>query len=114
MPCNGENYFIKTRTAFVDNPKHKQLIDILTRRLCHACSLLEENSIEMPAELYEWHYEHKLEDQARIKEAKRRREEREAQERRDEYLQSVKERIMKQMTDDEKEALGFLPNIGDI
>lgn len=54
----------------------------------------------------EWWHEYKLENQERTKEAKRRAEEQDAKERRAEYLVSVKDRVIGQLTDDEREALG--------
>ena len=105
MPCNGGHYF--GRTEYVDNPNLVKKIDVLTRRLCFACQLLEDNGIDTGKELNEWHYEHKLEDEALKAEAKRRAEEKDAKIRRQEYLQSVKERVLGQLTDDERESLGI-------
>ena len=81
----------------------------MTRRLCHACQLLSDNNVDLPKELDEWWYEHKLEDDERTAEAKRRAEEQEASDRRSEYLASVKDRVLNQLTDDEREALGIQP-----
>lgn len=106
MPCNSGNYF-GSHTIYESDPEDRKKIDVLTRRLCHACQLLEDNSVEIPKELDEWWYEHKMEDQARIAEAKRRAEVQSAKQRRDEYLTSVKERVIGQLTDDEREALGL-------
>ena len=106
MPCNGGNYF-RSHTEYVSDPDDRKKIDVLTRRLCHACQLLDDNGVEIPKELDEWWYEHKLEDQARIAEAKRRAESQLAKQRRDEYLASVKARVIGQLTDDEREALGL-------
>jgi len=106
MPCNGGNYF-GGQIRVVNDPKDRKTIDDLTRKLCHACQLLEDAGAPIPAELNEWWYEHKLEDQERIKEAKRRAAAQSAEQRRATYLASVKERMLTQMTDDEKEALGI-------
>lgn len=107
MPCNGGNYFGHHSVEYRDNPDQQKKINMLTRWLCHACSLLEKNKINMGRELNEWHYEHKLEDAARIAEAKRREQIETAKKRRQKYLKSVKERVLVQLTDDEKEALGL-------
>ena len=106
MPCNGGHYF-DSHVKYRDNPKHKKEIDVLTRRLCFACGLLEKSNIDMGKELNEWHYEHKLQDEKLMAEAKRRKEEESAESRRKKYLADVKKRVLTQMTDDEKEALGI-------
>lgn len=105
MPCSDGNYF--GRTEYIDNPQLKKEIDVLTRRLCHACKLLAENNVALPKELEEWWYEHRLEDEARTAESKRRAEQQTAKKRRAEYLASVKERVLGQLTEDEREALGL-------
>lgn len=105
MPCNGGNYF--GHTEYVTDPELVKRVDVLTRRLCHACQLLEESGASLPKELDEWWYEHKLEDEARIAEAKKRATEQSAADRRAEYLESVRERVMNQLTDDEIDALGL-------
>lgn len=105
MPCNGGNYFGGTRV--VSDPADQKRIDELTRRLCHACTLLQEAKITLPDELDEWWYEHRLADEERKLEAKRRAEAEEAEVRRKRYLKSVKSRLLKQLSDDEKEALGL-------
>lgn len=108
MPCNGGNYY-GSHTEYVDNPAQQKRIDSLTRKLCYACDLLEKAHIKMGSELNEWHYEHKLEDAARMAEAKRREEKETAKKRRKRYLASVKERVLGQLDEDEKEALGLKP-----
>ena len=106
MPCNGGNYF-GSHTRVVSDPRDKKTIDVLTRRLCYACRLLKKEEVRLPPELDEWFFEHDLQDQQRIAEAKRRKEQEEEQLRRDKYLTSVKDRLLEQLTDDEKEALGL-------
>lgn len=106
MPCNGGNYF-GSHSKYKRSPEDKKKIDVLTRRLCHACQILEDNGVEIPKELDEWWYEHKMKDQERIAEAKSRSEEKSSKKRREEYLASVKKRVMGQLTDDEREALGL-------
>lgn len=103
MPCNGGNYF-------GGDPEDQRTIDGLTRKLCHALELLaltRVQEVDMPAELDEWWYEHRLKDQARTEEAKRRAAAQDARVRRSTYLKSVKERMLIQLTDDEREALGL-------
>lgn len=105
MPCNGGNYF--GRVEYRTPPEMRKKIDWLTRMLCHACGLLEDAEVDMGRELSEWHYEHKLADEERIKEAKARAVAESARRRRDKYLASIKARMLRQMTDDEREALGL-------
>lgn len=105
MPCNGGNYFGGERTVYKESPEARQLIDLLTRRICNLCGIMEKHGTPIPKEIDEWWYEHKLEDAARTAEAKRRKEAMSEAARRVEYLQSVKERVMKQLSEDEKEAL---------
>jgi hypothetical protein len=69
--------------------------------------MLSEGGIELPKELDEWWYEHKLEDEARVAEAKRRAEAQSAVKRRAEYLESVRSRVLGQLTEDERESLGL-------
>jgi hypothetical protein len=109
MPCNGGNYHGSHSVEYRDNPKLQKIIDSLTRKLCYACDLLEKSGKDMGAELNEWHYEHKLEDAARMKEAKIREQKETAKKRRKRYLESVKERVLGQLDPDEKEALGLSP-----
>ena len=109
MPCNGGNYHGSHSVEYRDNPTQQRRIDSLTRKLCYACALLEKAKINMGSELDEWHYEHKLEDAARMAEAKRREEKETAEKRRKRYLNSVKERVLTQLDEDEKEALGLKP-----
>ena len=102
MPCNGGSYFeSQERDHLVEK------VEILTRRLCHACQILEENDIAIPSELDEWWYEHKLEDEERKDEAKRRAEAESSKKRRERYLESLRERLKNQLSRDELEALGF-------
>ena len=101
MPCNGGHYFDYSRPSM--DVEARKRIDYLTRMLCQACSLVEEG--KLPAELDEWWYEHRLQDEARTREAKRRAEREAAEDRRRRYLESVKKRVLGQLTDDEKEAL---------
>ena len=107
MPCNGGNYFGRDRVVEVESKEATLTIDILTRRLCHACELLSTTDVGVPAELDEWWYEHKLKDQALIEEAKRRAALEEAEDRRGSYLNSVRDRVLGQLTPDEREALGL-------
>ena len=103
MPCNGGSYF---RTQYVEVESGK-VIDHLTRLLCHACGVIDEAGVDMGKELDEWWYEHRLADEERKAEAKRRAEAEEAAVRRANYLSDVRLRVMKQLTDDEREALGL-------
>ena len=115
MPCNGGNYFGRERVCYIENPDTDKAlveaiahIDLLTRRLCKVCSIIyESEELKLPTELDEWYYEHRLEDEARIEEAKQRKESQLAEERRKAYLESVRERILEQLSDDEKEALNL-------
>lgn len=72
--------------------------------LCHACGILESHDL-LTLELQEWWQKHKLVDECR-----RQRYAAEAaaavqRQARQEYLQSVKDRLLKQLTDEEREAL---------
>lgn len=103
MPCNGGQYFDRSRERYDDQKK----IDSLTRLLCHACGLLSASSVDMGQELDEWWYEHRLKDEELKAEAKRRAEAEAATVRREAYLESIRKRVMRQLTDDELEALGI-------
>jgi len=107
MPCNGGNYFGRNDGHDLDLTILRQEIDVLTRRLCHACQLLEDAGVNIPSELDEFWNEHKLKDKELMEEAKRRAKAQESKDRRDEYLESVKDRVLGQLTDDEREALGL-------
>ena len=109
MPCNGGNYYGGHSVEYRDNPAQKRRIDSLTRKLCYACDLLDKAKVKMGSELGEWHYEHKLEDAARMAEAKKREQKETAAKRRKRYLESVKTRVLGQLDEDEKEALGLKP-----
>lgn len=113
MPCNGGNYF-GGRDRIVSDPKDAKTIDDLTRKLCYALELLDSSlefqppgpTLNIPAELDEWWYEHKLADQERTKEARRRANAQSAKARRTTYLASVRKRVLTQLSPDELEALG--------
>jgi hypothetical protein len=110
MPCNGGNYFGQDRVEYRESPQSKQAIDLLTRRLCFACARMQDHEVPLGSELDEWWYEHQLRDKALQDEAKQRANQELAQDRRERYLESVKERVLVQLTDDEKEALGIRRN----
>ena len=75
----------------------------LAAKLCHACQLLEDSGVEKGAELEAWWDEHKKQDAEQ-----RRKEEIAALGRtRAKYLESVRERLLGQLTADEKEAMGI-------
>lgn len=101
-PCNGGGYHI----AQSYNDGLYREVEVLTRRLCHACRILQKKGL-LDSELDEWFYEHDLKDQARAKEAKRRAEQEAAEVRRKRYLKSIRERLLTQLTADEREALGL-------
>jgi len=111
MPCNGGNYFSSRDSHDSCNQAVddlEKLIHVLTRRLCSACEIIDSiDGAEVPIELDEWWYEHKLADQERMAEAKKRADQQTDELRRKKYLASVKDRVLTQMTDDEKEALGL-------
>lgn len=107
MPCNGGNYFGRDRTVYRESPESRMTIDLLTRRLCFSCEQMEKNGVEISPELDEWWYEHKLRDKALQKEAELRANKETATDRRDRYLAATKERVIGQLTSDEKEALGI-------
>ncbi len=107
MPCNGGNYFGGDRVEYRESPEAKMTIDLLTRRLCFACAQMEKKGVELSPELDEWWYEHKLKDEALQREAELRASREDEKGRRDRYLEATKERVLGQLTGDEKEALGI-------
>lgn len=109
MPCNGGNYFGRSREVGLERSYTQELkrAEHLTRMLCQALDMLDGHVAALPPELDEWWYEHRLKDEARTKEAKRRAAAETAKERRSKYLESVRERVVGQLTEDEIEALGL-------
>jgi hypothetical protein len=81
-------------------------INLLTARLCEACRVLEEHGL-VPKELTAWWKQHKKEDENRQKAAAEKLAKAEKTMQRKEYLRSVKERLKKQLSPDELEALGL-------
>jgi hypothetical protein len=100
MPCNG-GY------PYHNDPELKSRLDLLTRLLCSACQLLEANGTQLPAELDVWWTEHQLADKQRALEDRRQAEEAKAKKDHAAYLRSVKARVLQQLTDEEREALGL-------
>ena len=105
MPCydSRSDHSVEYR----DSPEQQRKINFLTRKLCHACSLLESNAIIMGTELGNWYENHQQEDAARERKAKKKLDQETARKNRAEYLASVKDRLVNQLSQDEKEALGL-------
>lgn len=83
-------------------------IDLLTRRLCSACQLLEQHNINIPEELAMWWMPHKANDAQMRFEAQRMLEAQARKEQRERYLASVRDRLLGgQLTPDELAALGI-------
>jgi len=74
MPCNGGSPAERDREYEREFRRQKAAIDVLTRRLCHACQLLLDALQPLPAELDEWFFEYNIKDAARINQAKRQKE----------------------------------------
>lgn len=110
MPCTNDCGDDRCSVRIVNNPEHIKKIDLLTRLLCHACDVIEEIGGDLNdanQELKDWHEEHERQDAARIAEANRQLAKRKNKILRAKYLKSVRERTLKQLTDDEREALGL-------
>lgn len=115
MPCVGvsrddDSYEDHQRELKWHNERHNNyatVIDALTAKLCFACRTFGLNGIDIPLELAEWYAQHKAEDDRRIANEKLRMQEQEAANRRKQYLESVRDRLLCQLSDEEKESLGI-------
>jgi hypothetical protein len=101
MPCSDGGYH-----DAIENVVNKQKVDELTKFLCHACSILELNSL-VPKELEVWWENHKEEDLQRLEKEKVERARLENERSQQQYLASVKARLMTQLSPDELKALGI-------
>jgi len=108
MPCRDPDWNESDRRWAWDTDTVCELeakLDKVTALLCNICrrvkdwTVLSPKHLELSAEETEWYAEHEAADNARIVE--------EATQQREIYLQSVRDRLMKQLTNDELEALGI-------
>jgi len=109
MPCRDPDWYGQS----VDNPvsvELKEKVNNLTQLLCRACSILDNKGFftKYPhGELEDWYREHQAADRARVEASRRAFERAQKEKRRKGYLESVRDRLMSELTDDEKEALGL-------
>lgn len=101
MPCSSDGYDLAEKHEL------RLQVDHLTRLLCSACQYLEVAEVEMPAELDVWWEAHKLADKKREIEARQQLEQAMARKEHQQHLNSVRARLLTQLTEDEKEALGL-------
>jgi hypothetical protein len=114
MPClderNSNEYFLSNANEEIKVLHEK--CNRLTVLLCNACRQLEEKNGNFGvlldgAELSKWWQQHKAKDRQMQEAEDRERAEKLKQQEETQYLQSVKTRLMSQLTDDEKRALGI-------
>jgi hypothetical protein len=101
MPCSDGGYH-----EMIENSNNRKEVNELTKFLCHACSILESNSL-VPKELEIWWEEHKEEDRQRLEKERLERIRKENEISEKQYLASVKARLMNQLSPDELKALGI-------
>lgn len=106
MPCGYYSDRDLLDMAQRDMGKATDRINRLTALLCDACRLLEADDGLPSAELAQWWAEHKAEDDDRIRREAEYSAKKKKDEERREYLRSVRERLMSQLTPDERKALG--------
>lgn len=109
MPCVGPSDDSCVRTEYVEVRKQSdvQMINKLTALLCDSCRSMVQANVPLSAELQAWYEIHKEEDDHRIRREERERAIAHQEQRRKEHLESVKRRLMNQLTDDEKESIGL-------
>ena len=86
--------------------QHDDERNALVAKLCHACATLETNGL-LPVELQQWWTYHKTQDELRRQQDAKKAEAAMNRKARREYLESIRERLRTQLTDDEQEALGL-------
>lgn len=105
MPCRGPEDDWPGSGALLRDERQK--VHELTRLLCHACRCMLSSHLVLTPELASWFREHDAADRQRIDDEEKRRKRAEAAQDRRRYLASVRERVVGQLSPDEKEALGL-------
>lgn len=116
MPCRderGEPHYLFRDEVQKNRALHAK-VDRLTALLCHACNHLEQMGGEINAELHLWYEAHKRADKYRQEqealEAKRKAQHaaaRDAAKQEQARLKAIRERVVSQLTADERLALGI-------
>ena len=103
MPC----YDTRDDYSWEEGQRELQRVkDNLVPKLCHACSILEQNNL-IPDELQAWWTNHKKKDEERRIVDAFRAEQAAKRQDRQAHLEGVRERLKQQLTDEEKEAIGL-------